>query len=122
MSNYTQIVRTVSGVEVKRIKIDAASNDAAGNVLIAAAADKKLCVLGVCLIAAGDVAATFFSGPADTGTAITGPLPLAANGGFVVNPPTDPAMHWIESAAGEALTLLLDTAVQCSGFVTYYEA
>lgn len=120
--SYNQIVRTTGGVEVKRVKIDAASGAAAGNTLVAAVAGKKLCVLGVTLIAADAVSATFCSGPGDTGTALSGALPLDANGGFVVNPPADPAMHWLETAVSQALTLKLSAAVQCSGFVTYYEA
>ena len=120
--NYNQIVRTTGGVEVKRTKIDAASNAAAGNTLVASVAGKRLCILGVTLIAAGTVSTTFYSGPGDSGTALSGALPLAANGGFVVNPPADPAMHWLETVAGQALTLKLSAAIQCSGFITYYEA
>jgi len=115
------LVRLGGSVEVKRAKIDAASAAAAGNVLVPAAVGKKSCVLGICLIAAEAVNAVFFSGAADTGTALSGPLPLAANGGFVVNPPADPRMCWLETAEGQALTLGLDTAVQCSGWIVYYE-
>jgi hypothetical protein len=106
-------------VEPKRVAISAAvSGD---NTLIPAVAGKKLCVLGVFLMAGGAVNATFYSGPPATGKALSGPVPMAANGGFVVPPSANPEMHWIETAAGEALVLKLDSAVQVSGFVVYYE-
>jgi len=119
--NYTAIVRTTAGVDVKRAAISAASAAAAGNELVAAVSGKKICVLGVVLIANADVTATFYSGPADTGTAISGPLPLGAKGGFAVDAPADPQMHAMETAAGARLSLLLSAAVQCSGWLTYYE-
>jgi hypothetical protein len=121
--NYSQVVRTTGGVEVKRAAISGNSNAAVGNELVAAVADRKICVLGVSLIAAGAVNATFYSDAANAAgaTALSGAMPLAANGGFVVNPPADPQMHWLETAAGKALTLLLSAGVQVSGFLTYYE-
>jgi len=115
------LVRSGGAVEIKRAKINAASNAAAGNTLVPAVASKKLCVLGVCLIAAGAVNATFYSGPADTGTAISAALALAANGGFVLPVPGDREQYWFATNAGEALTLLLSAAVQCSGWIVYFE-
>ena len=120
-SNYTQIVRTVGGVEVKRAVVNAASDAAAGNTLVAAVSGKRICVLAACLIAAGDVSATFFSGPANTGEAISGPLPLGGNGGFAIDAPTDPAMAWMKTAAGQGLTLHLGAAVQVGGWLVYFE-
>lgn len=120
-AHYTQTVRTVSGVQAKRIAVNASSNAAAGNTLIAAVPGKRIGVLAACLIAAGDVVATFYSGPADTGTALTGPLTLAANGGFVINAPIDPATAWLLTAPGEALTLHLATTVTVGGWLVYFE-
>ena len=115
------LVRTGGGVTIKRAKIDVASADAAGNEIIAAVAGKKLCVLGMCVMAADAVSATLHSGPADTGTALSGPMPLGANGGYVIPMPADPQMHWLETGVGEALTMLLGSAVQVSGWLVYYE-
>jgi hypothetical protein len=115
------LVRTGGAITKKRAKLDCASDAAAGNELVALAAAKKICPLGICLIAAEEVDVTFYSGPADTGTALSGPIPLGANGGFVNPIPSDATAHWIETAAGEALTLLLSAAVQVSGYLVYYE-
>jgi len=120
-AHYTQTVRTVSGVQAKRVAVNASSDAAAGNTLIAAVPGKRIAVLAGCLIAAGDVAATFYSGPADTGVALTGPLALSANGGFVINAPTDPALAWLMTAPGEALTLHLASAVSVGGWLVYFE-
>ncbi|MCC7409355.1 MAG: hypothetical protein IT442_14930 [Phycisphaeraceae bacterium] len=115
------LVRSGGAVEIKRAKINATSNGAAGNTLLPGVAGKKLCVLGVCLIAAGAVNATFYSGPADTGTAVSAALALAANGGFILPVPGDREQYWFATNAGEALTLLLSAAVQCSGWIIYFE-
>ena len=120
-AHYTQTVRTVSGVLAKRVAVNASSDAAAGNTLSAAVPGKRIAVLAACLITAGDVVATFYSGPADTGTALSGPLPLAANGGFVINAPTDPSMAWLMTAPGEALTLHLASAVSVGGWLVYFE-
>jgi hypothetical protein len=120
--HYTQIVRTVAGVDAKRAAVNAASSAAVGNTLVAAVPGKRICVLAACLIAAGDVSATFFSGAADTGTALTGPLTLSASGGFVINAPADPAMAWMVTEPGEALTLGLSADVAVGGWLVYCEA
>lgn len=118
---YTQIVRPVAGVEVKRAVVDAASNAAAGNILVTEVPGKRICVLAACLIAAGDVAATFYSGPADVGMALSGPLPLGANGGFVIDAPLDANLAWLRNEPGESLTLHLGAAVQVGGWLVYFE-
>ena len=119
--HYTQVVRSVAGVEAKRAVVNAASDAASGNEIVAAVTGKSICALAVCLMAADAVNATFYSGPGDTGTAITGPMPLGANGGFVNPAPADSEMHWLQTESGKALTLKLDAAVQVSGWVVYYE-
>lgn len=116
--NYTQIVKPVAGVEAKRAKIDASSG---ANTLVAAVSGKRVCVLAIVAMAADPVSATLYSGPTDTGAPISGPMPLAANGGFVVPAPNDPSLHWFETNAGEPLTLALDVPVQVSGWLVYYE-
>lgn len=116
------LVRADAGVEIKRVGINASSNAAAGNQLLAGVSGKRLCALGVCLMAAAAVNATFYSGPANAGTALGGPMPLGANGGFVLPVPPDRSHYWFATNAGEALTLHLSAAVQCSGWIVYYEA
>ncbi len=115
------MVRIDSDIAVKRAKIDCSSDAAAGNELVAAVAGKRICVLAACFMAATAVNATFYSDPADTGAALTGPMPLGDTGGFVCNPPASSTMAWLVTEAGESLTLKLDAANQASGFLVYYE-
>ena len=115
------MVRLGGSVEINRAKIDGASDAAAGNELIAAVPGKRIHVLAACFMAATAVNATFYSGPADTGTALTGPMPLGDTGGFVCNPPAGTGMAWLATEAGEPLTLKLDAANQTSGFLVYFE-
>ena len=114
-------MRTLGDITPKRVKIDANSAAAAGNELVAAVSGKKICVLGICLIAAEAVNVTFYSDAADTGTAISGAMPLSESGGFVLPAPVHSELHWFETVAGESLTMLLNAAVQCSGWLVYYE-
>ena len=44
-----------------------------------------------------------------------------AKGGFIIPDPNDPEAHGLETAAGEALTLKLGSAVQVGGWLVYYE-
>lgn len=111
-----------SATPVKRAPISAASSAAAGNVLVAAVAGKSIQVLGIKLIAAADVVATFYTDAADTGAALSGPETLKEGSGFVCNPPAAFAAAWLATDTGESLTLLLSAAVQVSGFMTYIEA
>ena len=113
--NYNQIVRTTGGVEVKRAPI---STEAPNGVCVAGVTGKRICVLGICLIASEVTTVVFTS----NGTPLSGPITLAARGGFVVNPPADPAMHWIETSIGEHLMLTNSEEQQVSGFIAYYEA
>jgi hypothetical protein len=86
------------------------------NTLVAAVVSKKIRVTNIVLVAAGAVTATIQSGAG--GTAIGGPVALAANGGFA--PGYSPVGHF-ESAAGVLLNLNLSAAVQCGGWLTYEE-
>jgi len=115
------LVRVAGNIEPKRAKIDCASDAAAGNVIVPAVEGKSIHVLSVVLMAGGGVEATFYSGPADTGTALTGPMPLADSSGFSCGAAAAPALAWLATAVGEALTLKLSDAVQVSGFIVYCE-
>jgi len=112
---------TGSASPVKRVPVAAASDAAAGNVLIGAVAGKSIRVLGVMLIAAGDVDAIFYTAPANTGVALSGVISIAEGAGFVCNPPAAFAAAWLATESGEALTLHLSAAVVVSGFLTYIE-
>ncbi len=82
-------------------------------VIVAAVTGKRIRVINYVLTAAGVVSVTFRSGT----TALTGAMPLAANGGISVAG-AQPGF-WLQTAAGEALNLSLSAAVQVSGHITY---
>ena len=106
--------------QVYRDKIDCASNAAAGNTIVAAVTGKRICVLACKPQAAADVDITWYSGAADTGTKKGGTETCKAGGGYTLPAPPDPAHFWLETEAGEALTLLLSAAVQVSGPIVYF--
>lgn len=88
------------------------------NSLVAASTGKKTKVLGLVLVASGDVDIIIKS--ADT--RITGGISLALDGNGFVLPMATPGMHWLETAANEALNLNLSAAVQVSGFIVYEQS
>lgn len=92
-------------------------NTAADQTVVAApaGATQFIRVLGYLLIANGTVNPTWKSGT-PSGTALSGPLPLAQNSGAVA--PETPE-GWFDCAVGQALVLNLDQSVQVSGHVTY---
>lgn len=102
------------GSETKYAVIDAAT--LGDNTIVAAVTGKKLRVLALFVIAAASVTARFESGA--SGTALTGQMVLAANGGFSL--PFNPE-GWFETAANALLNLELSGAVSVDGAVTYAE-
>lgn len=94
--------------------IDAAASG--DNTILAAVTSKKIRVLSLFLVAAGAVNVRFESGA--SGTALTGQMNLAANGGFVL--PFNP-VGWFETAAGVLLNLELSGAVSVDGSFCYVE-
>ncbi len=94
--------------------IDAATSG--NNTLVAAVNPKKIRVLAAFLVASAAVTARFESG-AD-GTALTGQMQLAANGGFAL--PFNPA-GWFETASNTLLNLELSGAISVDGCLTYVE-
>lgn len=113
------LVRVGGAITVKRAKIDAASSG--DNELVAVVSGKKICVLGLIMVAKEAVDVTLYSDVQASGTALTGTIALADNEGFVLPAPTNAAMHWIETAAGKKLNLYLSAAKQVSGCLLYYE-
>ena len=111
-----------AGIEVKYANIDAASADAdAGNTLIAAVAEKRICVLGALFITEDEVLATLYSGVPETGTALSGPMALD-RGGFCLPITPSSSFPWLTTVAGKELNLKLGSAFQVGGWIAYYEA
>ncbi len=81
--------------------------------LATAVTGKKVTVLGILLVAAEAVTVSFKSGT----TAITGPMPLAAGGGFARD--AAPGGFVFQTSAGEALKINLSAAVGVGGCLTY---
>ena len=115
------LVRVAGSIAPRRAKVDCASDATAGNEIVAAVEGKIIHVLAVVLMAAGGVEATFYSGPADTGEALTGPMPLADSSGFSCGAAAAPALAWLATEVGQSLSLKLSDAVQVSGFLIYCE-
>jgi hypothetical protein len=86
------------------------------NTVVAAVTGKKIRVLSFFLVAAGAVTVRFESGA--SGTALTGVMSLAANGGLSC--PLN-ELGYFETAAGVLLNLELGGVVQVSGHLTYIE-
>ena len=107
------------GKAVKHAVISAAA--AGNNEIVAAVSGKSICVLAMLLMAGDTVTATVYSDNQSGGTALTGPMPLAANGGFCLPAPADPWACWFKTAVGKKLNLYLSAAKQVSGTVVYYE-
>jgi hypothetical protein len=107
------------GKTVKRTVINASA--AGDNEIVPAVSGKSICVLAMVLMAGDAVTATVYSDNQSGGTALSGPMPLSANGGFVLPAPADPAACWFETVVGKKLNLYLSAAKQVSGAVVYYE-
>lgn len=84
------------------------------NTLVAADSTKKIRVFALSIVAASAVNVRFES--AAGGTALTGVMSFAANGGYVL--PFNPA-GWFETAANQLLNMELGGNVQVSGHLTY---
>jgi hypothetical protein len=101
-------------LNIKRLVVDhAVSGD---NTLVAAVTGKRIRVLQCLLVASAAVTVRFESGA--SGTALTGQMQLAANGGFEAD--FNPAGHF-ETAAGALLNLELSGAVSVDGWLNYEE-
>jgi hypothetical protein len=93
------------------------ASSAASNVIVAAVAGKSIAVMGLQLIAAGDVTVTIED---SDGTNLIGPMAISANGGFVMPPAHDwSAIPYTVTAPGKGLNMLLSAGVQVGGAVQY---
>jgi hypothetical protein len=101
---------------MKFAAISAASSGS--NEIVAAVAGKRIKVLAYTVISAGSVSMTWRS----ASTAISGAMPLAANGGAApsggsVSPLGN--MPLLQTEVGEALNINLSSAVGVYGHLTY---
>jgi hypothetical protein len=105
----------VSDSPVTRVAVTGATSG--DNALVAAAgAGKGIRVLAICVKAASAVTFRLESGAG--GTALTGVVPLVANGDLGWSLPFNPA-GWCDTAANAALNMELGGAVQVSGVLVY---
>jgi len=100
------------GVNYKRAKI---STSTTGAALVAAVTAKKIQVMALIIMGDGDTDVTLNS----ASTALTGAMPLAVSGNGLVVPFC--GVPWLETVAGEALTVTLSAAVAISGCLVYLE-
>jgi hypothetical protein len=98
----------------KYVIIDCASSG--DNTILAAVSSKKIRVLSCFIVATGAVNVRFESGA--SGTALTGQMNLAVNGGFVL--PFNP-VGWFETASNTLLNLELSAATGVDGSLQYVE-
>lgn len=89
------------------------------NTIVAAVATKKIRVLSLFVVAAGDVTVYFVDG-ANTAVAGDGTngLTLTSSSGFTLN---ENRFGWFETAAGQSLDINLDGATTVGGSLTYIE-
>jgi len=106
------VISPGSGVTPAFAAISGASSG--DNTIVAANATKKIRVFALAIVAAGAVNVRFES--AAGGTALTGVMSFAANGGYVL--PYNEA-GWFDTAVNELLNMELGGAVQVSGHLTY---
>ena len=85
------------------------------NTIVAAVAGKKIRVISYVIVAAGAVTVRFESGA--SGTALTGQMSLAANGGVVSG--YDPGGCFDDCATNTLLNLELGGAVSVDGHLSY---
>lgn len=106
MNNLTQVTPTFAVIDA------ATSGD---NTIVAAAGSGNIILVHqVFMVAAGTVTARFESGAG--GTALTGQMNLASNGGFVL--PFSP-VGWFKTAANTLLNLELSGATSVDGVIAY---
>lgn len=107
------------GKTITRAVIDFSGSVASETALVAAIGGQQIKVLEVMLIGNTDVTIFFQSG--FTGTALTGPMSLPADGdGFFVETPAQIEAHHFETLSGEALVLDVDANVLLGGWLNYY--
>ncbi len=107
-----ELASLVGRFPVKHAVID--ESTAAENVIVPAVSNKSIRVISESIVVAGAVSITWRTNT----TNLTGPIPLAANGGMTRSSPT--GLRWTQ--IGEDLRLNSSAVVQVSGELTYIEA
>ena len=111
-SGYLMVSNTA--VPIQYACVNGSSTD---NTLVSIISGKKIRIIGALFVAAGTVNMTLQSGTG--GTALIGPIPLVANGGFILQE----ANHGhTETGQGVLLNMHLDAAVAVTGYVKYIAA
>lgn len=117
ITSYMATDSIMSGVTALTPKFAVIDHATSGdNTIVAAVTAKKIRVIGGLLVASAAVTARFESGAG--GTALTGQMQLAANGGFII--PYMPTGNF-ETASGSLLNLELSGAISVDGWITYVE-
>ncbi len=112
-------VSVISFTDGKTYKYGSINATATDNLIVSAVAGSSIFVTSVLLSSVGPNVAKFQN---DTlGASVTGPVYLAASGGFVLNAPTEPGAAWFRTASGKPLGLNLVSATSVGGAITYYE-
>lgn len=91
-------------------------NTSGDNTLVSAVSGKKIRVLSITVISAGDVDFRIEDGAG--GSALSGVMTLTANSGFSAS--FSPVGHF-ETSSNTLLNMELSDAIQVSGFLTYIE-
>lgn len=105
-------VFSYSGTTILRKVIDGSTSG--DNTIIAAVADKRICVVSLYLVTAGAVDIRFEDGAG--GTQLTGLQSLAAKGSITLN--YNPS-GWFLLSTNTLLNMELGGNIQCSGALTY---
>ena len=104
---------TVSGNVLLATQRQPINTNTNGAILVSGQANRKIRVLNGLVVAAGAVTMQLKS---NNNSDLTGPLALAANGGFQV---PQAGIGNFETLTGEALTVNLSSAISIGGWLTY---
>jgi hypothetical protein len=85
------------------------------NTVVAAVAGRSIRVTSLVLVEAAAVSITFKSGS----TALSGAIPMLANGAIVLDPVFERQAPWLTTALGEAFVINLSVGVACTGWLDY---
>lgn len=102
-------------MEVQRAAVSISTNGA--NVVVTAVTGKYTKIIGLVLIAAGDVDITIKESA--SGTALTGAMSTGVKGNGFVLPPTNAA--WFETGVSQGINIALSAGVQVSGSILYVQ-
>lgn len=100
------------GTAIQSVSISTAASGS--TQLVAADATRKINVVSFGVVASGAVTVQFLG----ASTPLTGAMALAANGGMSAS--ATAGAFLFQTAANTVLNIALGTAVQVSGFLTYY--